>query len=35
MEGDKKQPHKVDPEKCKGCHLCMQKCKKGAMKLVD
>ena len=34
IEGEKKVPHKVDPEKCIGCGLCTEKCKMDAIHLV-
>ena len=34
IEGELKQTHKVDPEKCVGCHLYLQKCPKKAIKTI-
>ena len=29
-----KEKHKVDADKCVGCHLCMEKCPKKAIKIL-
>ncbi len=34
IEGELKEKHKVDADKCVGCHLCMEKCPKKAIKIL-